>query len=250
MAIKAIEALMCAAKLGGTAIDVLIYTHTLQGSIAPPPMSLPRLLCDTLGFIRAQAFSFAQQHCASSLGALRIIRALFIAQPHIARIVLVGADAMPIASERLMDGIGLMSDGAFAALFERGAMVNRFAALRTYATGYAWRAGDEEVRLAVQYHMTARRLIRDVTAAVGHAPCTLQRILPHHLNLPEWYRVLSALGVPSERLFAQNFARIAHVTVSDPFINLADCNTLRPNEPFLLFVHGVGGFSAAALFIR
>ena len=55
-----------------------LHTHAV-GSIAPPPASLPRQLCEHFGLIDVQSFSFAQQHCASSLGALRIIRAMFIA---------------------------------------------------------------------------------------------------------------------------------------------------------------------------
>ncbi len=252
MATKAIDALMRASGVAPDTVDCLVYTHTLQGSIAPPPMSLPRMLCNASGFARAGAFSFAQQHCASALGALRIIRAMFIARPRLTRVVLVGADAMPLASERLMEGIGLIGDGACAALIERDASINRFIALRTCASGYAWRGAlsGEETRLAGRYFLTARQLIQEVTHAAGFEPCVLQCIVPHHLDLPGWYRVLSSLGIPSERLFSENFSRIAHVTVSDPIINLSDCTTLTPNEPFLLFASGVGGFSAAALLRR
>jgi len=51
-----------------------------------------------------------------------------------------------------------------------------------------------------------------------------------------------------DQLFAENFARIGHVTVSDAFISLAQCHGLVPGRPLLLFARGVGGFSAALLF--
>jgi 3-oxoacyl-[acyl-carrier-protein] synthase III len=252
MATKAIARLIAASRLEPDTVNCIVYTHTLQGSVAPPPMSLPRILCDTFGFVHADAFSFAQQHCASAIGALRIIRAMFIARPALSRVLLVGADAMPVASERLMDGAGLMSDGACAALIERDAPVNRLLALRTYASGLAWQGalGQAESRLAAQYFLGARQLITTVAGDAGLEPAAIQCILPHHLDLPAWHRVLSSLGIPRERLFSSNFSRIAHVSVSDPIINLTDCTTLQPGQPFLLFANGVGGFSAAALLLR
>lgn len=252
LAAKAVDALIRKSALVPDTLDCLVYTHTLQGSVAPPPLSLPRILCDRFGFVHADAFSFAQQHCASALGALRVIRAMFMARPELRRVLLVGADAMPLPSGRLMGGAGLMSDGACAALIERDAPANQFLALVTYARGDGWRGalGDEESRLAAQYFLVARQLI---TKAVGDARFplrTIQRILPHHLDLPAWRRLLVSLGLPNECLFTENFARVAHVTVSDPIINLTDCQNLVSGKPFLLFAHGVGGFSAAALLRR
>ncbi|WP_454805993.1 3-oxoacyl-[acyl-carrier-protein] synthase III C-terminal domain-containing protein [Paraburkholderia fungorum] len=252
LAASAIQRLLVASGIVPREVDCIVYVHTLQGSIAPPPQSLPGLLCDRFGFTNAETFSFAQQHCASALGALRVIRAMFIARPHMKRVLLVGADVMPLESERLMQAEGILSDGAFAAFIERGGIVNRLLAIATHASGHGWRGvlANNEPRLAAQYFLAARSLI---TRTIQQSDCTLndvQRILPHHLDLPAWHRLLDALQLPRERLFAENFARIGHVTVSDAFINLADCDELIPGRPFLLFARGVGGFSAAALLVR
>ncbi|MGF6754908.1 3-oxoacyl-[acyl-carrier-protein] synthase III [Paraburkholderia sp. GAS42] len=177
---------------------------------------------------------------------------MFIARPALKRVLLVGADVMPLPSERLMDSAGLMSDGACAALIERDAPINQFLGLATHASGDGWRGalGNEESRLAAQYFLDARRLITEVVVDAHFTLPALQRVLPHHLDLPAWHRVLESLGLSHECLFSENFARIAHVTVSDPIINLTDCADLVAGKPFLLFAHGVGGFSAAALFLR
>jgi 3-oxoacyl-[acyl-carrier-protein] synthase III len=252
LAASAIRRLLRACALAPRAVDCLIYVHTLQGSVAPPPQSLPGLLCDRFGFTNAEAFSFSQQHCASALGALRVIRAMFIARPHMKRVLLVGADVMPLESERLMEGEGIMGDGAFAALIERGASVNRLLAIATHVSGQGWRGvlANDEPRLAAQYFFTARSLITRVVRQAHCTPNDIQRILPHHLDLPAWHRLLDSLQIPQERLYVDNFARIGHVTVSDAFINLAQCDGLVPGKPFLLFARGVGGFSAAALLSR
>ncbi|HDR8928010.1 3-oxoacyl-ACP synthase [Burkholderia vietnamiensis] len=252
LAANAIQSLVCATRLGPDTIDFLVYVHTLQGSVAPPPLSLPRLLCEHFGFERAEAFSFAQQHCASSLGALRIIRAMFAARPAINRGLLVGADVMPLASERSIAGAGLLSDGACAVLVERDASINRLVSLAFHASGEGWRGTleQDESRFASQYFFAARRLAMQASAEANVPLAEIQRILPCHLDLPTWRRTVASLGLPARHLFADNFVRIAHVTVCDPFINLADCGDLVPGKPFLLCARGVGGFSAAALFVR
>jgi 3-oxoacyl-[acyl-carrier-protein] synthase III len=252
LAASAIQRLLLASGIAPREVDCIVYVHTLQGSVAPPPQSLPGLLCDRFGFTNAEAFSFAQQHCASALGALRVIRAMFVARPHINRVLLVGADVMPLDSERLMKAEGVLGDGAFAALIERGATVNRLVVIATHASSQGWQGvlANDEPRLAAQYFLAARSLITQTVQQAHFTLDDIQRVLPHHLDLPAWHRLLDALQLPRERLFAENFARIGHVTVSDAFINLADCHALVPGRPFLLFARGVGGFSAAALLIR
>jgi 3-oxoacyl-[acyl-carrier-protein] synthase III len=252
LAARAIESLMSASAIAPDTINCLIYVHTLQGSVAPPPLSLPRLLCERFGFVNADAFSFAQQHCASALGALRIIRAMFTARPTMKRVLLVGADTMPLASDRLMGGVGLLGDGAFVALIERDACTNRLLAVATHASGHGWRGVLENAEwpLDAEFFLVARRLITQVVNDAHYALPRIQRILPHHLDLPAWRQILESLWIPHEHLFTRNFSRIAHVSVSDAFINLADCDDLIPNEPFLLYAQGVGGFSAAALLAR
>ncbi|AJW99883.1 3-oxoacyl-[acyl-carrier-protein] synthase III C-terminal domain-containing protein [Burkholderia gladioli pv. gladioli] len=252
LAASAIQRLLAASGIAPDEVDCIVYVHTLQGSIVPPPQSLPGLLCDRFGFTNAEAFSFAQQHCASALGALRVIRAMFISRPYMKRVLLVGADVMPLESERLMQSQGILGDGAFAAFIERGAAVNRVLAITTYASGQGWRGvlANEEPRLAAQHFFAARSLIRQTVQQAHLALEDIQRILPHHLDLPAWRRLLDALQIPQDRLFAANFAHIGHVTVSDAFINLAQCQGLVPGRPFLLFARGVGGFSAAALLVR
>ncbi|WP_434661826.1 3-oxoacyl-[acyl-carrier-protein] synthase III C-terminal domain-containing protein [Paraburkholderia sp. A3BS-1L] len=252
LAASAIQRLIQASGVPSNSIDGLIYVHTLQGSVAPPPASLPGLLCHHFGFTNADAFSLAQQHCASALGALRVIRATFMARPHINRVLLVGADVMPLETERLVRGEGILSDGAFAALIERNASLNRLLAIVTYASGKGWRGtlANDESSMAAQHFFTARSLICQAAQRANCALNDIQRILPHHLDLPAWHRLLDSLKLPRGRLFDENFARIGHVTVSDAFVNLADCEDLVPGQPFALFARGVGGFSAAALLVR
>ena len=252
LAAGAIRRLLLTSGIAPREVDCIVYVHTLQGSVAPPPESLPGLLCDRFGFANAEASSFAQQHCASAIAALRVIRAMFVARPHMKRVLLVGADAMPLESERFLHAEGILGDGAFAAFIERGAAVNRLLAIATHASGEGWRGvlANEEPRLAAQYFFTARSLITQTVQQAHFTLDDIQRILPHHLGLPTWQRLLDSLQIPRDRLFAENFAHMGHVTVSDAFLNLAQCPGLVPGRPLLLFARGIGGFSAAALLVR
>lgn len=252
LAAQAIGSLVDVCSPAPETIDALVYVHTLQGSIAPPPFSLPGLLCERFGFEYADAFSFAQQHCASSLGALRIIHAMFTARPAMNRVLLVGADVMPLAADRLMEAGGILSDGACAVLIERDAGINHLLSLAFHASGDGWRGAldGDEPHVAAQYFLVARRLIMQVARDADIPVSGIQRILPSHLDLPAWHRVVESLGLPATCLFADNFARVGHTTVSDAFIDLVDCYDLVPGKPFLLYARGIGGFSAAALFMR
>lgn len=171
LAASAIRQVMLASCVAADTIDCLVYVHTLQGSIAPPPMSLPGLLCDHFGFTHAETFSLAQQHCASALGALRVIRAMFVARPHMRRVLLVGADVMPLEPERLMRGEGIMGDGAFAALVQRGGATNRLLAVGTHCSGLGWRgtSGLDSPSIAARQFLAARSLI-STTLRQAHCP--------------------------------------------------------------------------------
>lgn len=252
LASHAVASLIKSSHLAPQTLDCLIYVHTLQGSVAAPPHSLPNMLCDAFGFLRAESFSLAQQHCASALAALRVIRAMFNARAELQRVLLVGADVMPLEAARLMPAQGLLSDGAFAALIERAAPRNRLLAVTTHASGEGWRGAlaSEATRTASLNFLIARELIREAAKAAHCELTHITRIFPHHLDLPTWRRLLASLGMPEHRLFTENFARIAHVTVSDAFINLANSEPLVANQLFLLFAQGIGGFSAAALFLH
>jgi hypothetical protein len=159
---------------------------------------------------------------------------------------------MPMETERAMGTSGLLGDGAFAALIERHARTNRLVALATHASGRGWRGmlGQTEASFLAQYQLVARKLITKVAQDAHIALSELDHILPPHLNQPAWRRLVQSMRLPPERLFAHNFSRIAHVTVSDPFINLADSGPLAPGAPLVLYAQGVGGFSTAALLIH
>src|SRR5471032_3589533 len=52
LAASAIQRLLLASGISPGEVDCIVYVHTLQGSIAPPPHSLPGLLCDRFGFTK------------------------------------------------------------------------------------------------------------------------------------------------------------------------------------------------------
>lgn len=56
LAASAVQRLLLTSGIARREVDCIVYVHTLQGSVAPPPHSLPGLLCDRFGFTNAEAF--------------------------------------------------------------------------------------------------------------------------------------------------------------------------------------------------
>lgn len=249
MALQAVRRLSADVDLVPETVDVVIYAHTLQGSVAPPPRSIVAGICNAAGFSRATAFSVAQQNCASLFGALRVARAMVHARPDVQRVLLIGADAMPVASARVIGDNGVFSDGASAALLERHGTRNRVIAVATHATGHPFRGAlsGEEGAFTHQYFTAACRVIKLVTQAGGLRPQDVHRIIPHNLNLPGWRRILEFLRLPMDKLYTANFSRIGHVSVSDVIINLNHLGEVEADAPLVLCANGLGGFSGAAL---
>jgi 3-oxoacyl-[acyl-carrier-protein] synthase-3 len=92
-----------------------------------------------------------------------------------------------------------------------------------------------------RYYWSAFTTMR---AALGQAGITgneLVHVLPHHVNLAGWSRLVTMLSVPQERLFTANFGCLGHVFGADPFINFHTAPRGQPGSCSLLFSSGLAG---------
>lgn len=251
LAERALRKLAQTVDLTTPPVAAAIYVHTMPHSMPRPPGSFRSVLSE-IGAGAAPCFSIWQQNCVSFLAALRIARALMATRPGTERILIFGADVIPLDSGRLIDDNGIHSDGAFATLLERGCPRNRIARVDTLTDGRAYHgAGSVEERLfTASYTLQTCRLIKRLLADAGLHGKDLQKVLPHNLNLPGWRRVLQAVDIPQERLFTRNIAEKGHAMVCDGIMNLLDCPDLVPGHPFLIYSNGFGGCSGGAILIR
>jgi 3-oxoacyl-[acyl-carrier-protein] synthase-3 len=100
------------------------------------------LLCgswlqEELGLDRATVSGIAQQGCAGMFSALRVARALLIAEPQLEHVLCVGADALPSGACREIL-YNVISDAACAAIVSRTALRHRWLAFHQISKGYYW----------------------------------------------------------------------------------------------------------------
>jgi 3-oxoacyl-[acyl-carrier-protein] synthase-3 len=225
-ACEAVAALLEDTGTTPPSIDALIYTHTVQSSILAPPAGTAALIQSRMGLDRALAFSVMQQNCVSPMAAIRVLRVLTTAGRPIQRAIVVCADVMGSGCDHLraIQDLALHSDGACALLLERRADRNSIVGLHLYTDARYFRGTDDELQ---------------------PVPDDLVHVLPHHVNLPGWSRLMAMLSVPHERLFTTNFGRLGHVFGADPFINFHTASRGQPGSHSLLFSSGLAGCFAA-----
>ena len=183
-----------------------------------------------------------QQGCASLLSAIRIARAMIVAEEGIDTVLCVGADRLPAGACREQI-YNVISDGAGAALVRRNAPRNRILAARQITKGALWEPSSLEHEVIASYFPTARTLILETLEQAGLTLDDLAWILPHNVSLRSWEILLGLLGVRRERLFDRNIARVGHTIAADNIINLrdaTDAGLLAPGDRVMLFTFGYG----------
>lgn len=226
-------------------IDALIYTHTIQSSVLAPLAGTAAFIQSRMGLNQALAFSVMQQNCVSPMAAVRVLRVLTTAGHPIQRAIVVCADVMGSGCDHLraIQDLALHSDGACALLLERGTDRNGIVGLHLYTDRRYFRGTDDDLQPVPddRYYWSAFATMRAALRQAGITGNELVHVLPHHVNLPGWSRLMDMLSVPHERLYTANFARFGHVFGADPFINFHTAPRGQQRSHSLLFSSGLAG---------
>jgi 3-oxoacyl-[acyl-carrier-protein] synthase-3 len=245
LATRAVRMLLASARTTPDSIDALVYTHTIQSSVIAPPAGTAHQIQSRAGLRGALAFSVSQQNCVSPFAAIRTVRALMAHRSSISQAIVVCADLIGPGCDHLraIHNLALHSDGACAVLLERGGTRNRIESLYLYTDGRFFRGMDDDVQPVPddRYYWSAFATMRTALGQAGARSDQIACVLPHHVNLPGWRRLMAMLGIAQDRLFAGNFARIGHVFGADPFINFHDRERKAAGERSLLFSSGLAG---------
>ena len=189
----------------------------------------------------ASVFGIEQLACAGLFGAIRLARALCIAEG-VERVLCVSSDVFPaeLGREAIYN---CTSDAACAVLVERGATRNRILGTTSVTKGYYWDADALRNELIASYFPTARHVIDRAVAQAGWAREDVTWILPHNVSARSWEILLGLLRLPNARLWTRNIARDGHTLAGDNFINLADAieaGDVRTGDRLVLFSFGYG----------
>jgi 3-oxoacyl-[acyl-carrier-protein] synthase III len=264
MAMHAVRALLDESGVAPDEIDLVLYAGALTSSstmaCTPAPDGVVLQLRDVMDFFkypgsalqseleltRAAVAGIDQQGCASVLSAVRLGRAMLLAEEDVRAVLCVSADRLPAGAPREMV-YNLVSDGACAVLLRRGApgerVRNRVVACHQVTKGAFWEAGERESEIIAAYFPTARTAVEELLRKAGVTMRDVAWVIPHNVSLRSWEILLRLLDCPRAKLFADNIERIGHTIAADNFINLrdaADAGLLRRGDLLLLFTFGYG----------
>ena len=199
------------------------------------------LLQNELDLVNARVIGVGQQGCASVLSAIELGRAMLMTDPDVSVVLCVAADRMPDNAAR--DVVyNVISDGACAVLLRRGAPMNRVLGTHQISKPMPWDASlDAEVVAA--YFPTAVAVIERALRKTRLSLDDVAMIIPHNVSLRSWEILMGMLGMPMEKLFSANIARVGHTMSADNVVNLRDAQDaglLRRGDRVLLFTFGFG----------
>jgi 3-oxoacyl-[acyl-carrier-protein] synthase-3 len=258
MAIEAVRNLRSRSGFDLDRVDVVVYAGALAtssviaaddqeswGSMSDPTplFRFPGpCLQSELGIPNASVIGVTQLACNSFQAALRVARALILAERSVSTVLCVAADRFP-ANARREIVYNLMSDGACAAIVSRGEPANRVLATGQITRGAYWDSTVSHDQLIAAYFPLARRVILEALEAADLEVDELDLLIPHNLNLKSWEILAQVVGIPIEKIYTANIARIGHVVASDNVINYLDAldaGCLKRGDKVALFVMGFG----------
>ncbi|HEU4994879.1 MAG TPA: 3-oxoacyl-[acyl-carrier-protein] synthase III C-terminal domain-containing protein [Gemmatimonadaceae bacterium] len=242
-----------------SSIDALLYAGAPGALAFAKPrdaLTAARALCDTrrfefaatrlqfdLSLDNATVLGLDQLACTAILGAVRMARALCIAEG-LERVLCVSSEFYPAAAGREAITNGT-SDAACAVLVERNANRNRVVGGVSVTKGFYWSGDRASMRdeIMASYFPTAARVMHRTIASAGWDKAAVNWIMPHNVSATSWDILLRLAGLPNARLWNRNIARIGHTLSGDNFINLRDAldgGAVRAGDKVLVFSYGYG----------
>lgn len=260
MAVRAARSVLESPDVSPADIGLVLYATALTGSATMAPASPASggaiLHLDTVAecfqypasYLQAEleltgaaVAGVDQQGCASLMSALRLGRAMLVAEPELGTVLCVSADVFPAGQPRDLV-YNVISDGACAVLLRHGAP-NRILACAQVTKGSYWDAAAVEHEVIAAYFPTARNLITTALDSAGLTLDDIALVIPHNVSRRSWDILRGLLRLPEERVFTDNIARVGHTIASDNILNLRDAidaGRVGRGDKLLLFTFGFG----------
>lgn len=194
-----------------------------------------------LGLEHATVLAVDQLACTTLFGAVRVARALCMAEG-IDRALCVSADMYPpLAGREAL--FNCTADAGCAVLVEHTGPRNRIVAARTVTKGYYWSSDTMRDEIVASYFPTARHVITETVRDAGWSLADVDWVIPHNVSRRSWEILMGLAAFPRAQLWSQNIARDGHTLAGDNFINLRDAldaGAITPGDRLLLFSYGYG----------
>jgi 3-oxoacyl-[acyl-carrier-protein] synthase III len=252
LAVNAARDALHDARLGPGEIGALLCAHALpqaqQKASAACEDGVLNAFCysaswlqEELGLDRAGVSGIAQQGCAGMFSALRMARALLVAEPGLEHILCVGADALPRGACREIL-YNVISDAACAVVVSRSGVRHRWAAFHQLSKGYYWDVPARQSEIIAAYFPSARITITNVLRQAGLRAEEIDLVIPTGVNASSWPILLRLCGIPEDRLYEAS-RRFGHTIAADSVLLLREAvaaGAVAPGMRVLLFTYGFG----------
>jgi 3-oxoacyl-[acyl-carrier-protein] synthase-3 len=193
-----------------------------------------------LGLDRAFVVGVEQQACTGMLGALRLGRALVLAERDVSRVLCITADRFPEGAV-YEQTYNLISDGAAACILSRAPASFRLLASAQLTNGALALPSDDEV--VGSYFSYTRAVIDATLASAGLSMRDVTWLVPQNTNLHALRILARVLSLPENQVLTPTMAEIGHVISGDNVANLChlvDSGNLAKGEILLLMMAGYG----------
>jgi 3-oxoacyl-[acyl-carrier-protein] synthase-3 len=194
-----------------------------------------------LGLTNARILALSQQGCSGLLASIDLARRLLGPEGQTVALCVAG-DALPPNTKREIM-YNLISDAAGATVVAARAEANR---IRTYVEirqTYHWDASHHPDELLAGYFPLAQRCIQRCLSSAGVTADEIRWFVPHNVSVRSWEILARLIGVPRERIWMKNVARVGHTITCDHIINLSDMadeGALTPGDLLVLVTFGFG----------
>jgi 3-oxoacyl-[acyl-carrier-protein] synthase-3 len=205
-------------------------------------------LQNTLDLHGAEVVGVAQQGCATMFSALRVARALLLAEPGREHALCVGLDVLAAGAHREIL-YNVISDAACAVVVSRGCARERWLGYRQLSRGYYWDPCARGPQIIAGYFPTAKAVIQQLLAEHALRPSDVDIVVPTGVSRTSWNILLRLIGIPQNRLHLGEVESFGHTITSDSFIYLQDLrrHQISPGSRILLFTFGFGSTWCALL---
>lgn len=200
------------------------------------------LLQSELDLPNASVVGINQIGCASIFAALRMARALIVAEDDLKAVLCVSADKFPAGRHRDL-AYNLVSDGACATVVRRGGGRNRIVECTQVTKGALWDSEEIENEIIAAYFPTATALVERTLAKAGLKMDDISLVIPHNVSLRSWEILGRLIGCPADRIYTENIARVGHTIASDNLLNLrraTERGLIKKGDYLMLFTFGYG----------
>ena len=189
---------------------------------------------------QASVIGLNQQACTSTLGSLRIAKALIQSEAETNKILCVSADRFPKGAH-YEQAYNVISDGACACVVSTEKRGYKIITTHAVTNGALAQATDDET--VGSYFSYTHQVFTEIVKKVGMNLSDIDWVIPQNTNVNAWNILSRLLGIETEKVFYKTISSCGHIISSDNIANLIELekeNKVRRGDKLLLFMAGFG----------